>query len=83
MTFELRPSSGIQKNRFQKLDLFLSPLESANLNYIQWLKLALSNGSNSVGASTPHLRMETDPVSEMSCCLEYQMIDEVQKISNP
>jgi hypothetical protein len=32
---------------------------------------------------TLHLRMETDPVSEMLCCLEYWMIDKVQKPSIP
>jgi hypothetical protein len=33
---------------------------------VQWLRLALSKGPNRVGVSL-HLRMETDPVSEMSC----------------
>jgi hypothetical protein len=27
--------------------------------------------------------LETDPVKEMLCSLEHQMIDEVQKLSNP
>jgi hypothetical protein len=27
--------------------------------------------------STPHLRMETDPVSKMLHCLEYRTIDKV------
>jgi hypothetical protein len=33
---------------------------------IQWLRLALSKGSNTVGGS-PHLRAGKDPVSETSC----------------
>jgi hypothetical protein len=40
---------------FQKLD----PV-------IQWLRSALSKGSNRVGVSL-HLKTETDPVSETSC----------------
>jgi hypothetical protein len=38
-----------------------------------------------VGVSLPHLRMETDPVSEMLCSLvflEYGTMDKVQKPSN-
>jgi hypothetical protein len=27
--------------------------------------------------------METDPVSEMKCSLEYQTIDKIQTLSNP
>jgi hypothetical protein len=33
--------------------------------------------------STPCLRMETEPVSEMLCCLQYWMTDKVQKPSIP
>jgi hypothetical protein len=37
---------------------------------VQWLRLALSKGSNWVGVFSPlHLRTETDPVSETSCFL--------------
>jgi hypothetical protein len=31
----------------------------------------------------PHLRIETEPVSETLCSLEYRMMDKVQKSSNP
>jgi hypothetical protein len=31
---------------------------------------------------TPHLRTETDPVSEALCSLEYRKMDKVQKTSN-
>jgi hypothetical protein len=30
-----------------------------------------------------HLRMKIHPVSKPLCCLEYQIMDEVQKLSNP
>jgi hypothetical protein len=41
----------------------LSPLETANLK-------AFSKGPNRIGVSpTPHLRTETDPVSETVCFL--------------
>jgi hypothetical protein len=33
--------------------------------------LALSDGPNKVGDSPPHLRMETDPVSETLCSLVF------------
>jgi hypothetical protein len=32
---------------------------------------------------SPHLRKETDPVSETLCSLEYRTVDKVQKPSNP
>jgi hypothetical protein len=47
----------------------LGPLERANLIQViedGRLRLALSKGPNRSGVS-PHLRMETDPVSETSC----------------
>jgi hypothetical protein len=30
----------------------------------------------------PHLRTETEPVSEMLCSLEYRTVDKVQKLIN-
>jgi hypothetical protein len=77
----LFPSSCIPKNRFRKLDLFpssgesggedtqLGPLERANINH--WTSLL----------PHLHLRTETDPVSEMSCFLEYRTMEKVQKNS--
>jgi hypothetical protein len=51
--------------------------------HLQWLRLALSKGLNWVGLPWPiHLRMETDPVSETSCSLEYQTMEKVQKPTN-
>jgi hypothetical protein len=59
---------------FRKLDLFQSSgagweapttldiLERANINH--WTRLAPSKGPGRVGPSPPHLRTETDPVSE-------------------
>jgi hypothetical protein len=41
---------------------------------VQWLRLALSNGPNRVGVS-PHLRAETDPVSETSCFLPSNSLE--------
>jgi hypothetical protein len=32
---------------------------------------------------SPHLRTETDPISETLCSLEYRMMENVQKPSNP
>jgi hypothetical protein len=41
------------------------------------LRLALSKGPNRVGVS-PHLRTETDPVSETSCFLVRRTPDDEQ-----
>jgi hypothetical protein len=51
---------------------------------VQWLRLALSKGTNWVGVSPPHLRMETDPVSETSSFLFSRIPNDgkVQKPSN-
>jgi hypothetical protein len=38
--------------------------------------LALSKGPNWVGVFPPHLRMETDPVSEMLCFLVSRILDD-------
>ena len=50
---------------------------------VQWLMLALSKGSNTVGVSLPlHLRTEADPVSETLCylvTLDFRTVDKVQK----
>jgi hypothetical protein len=35
------------------------------------MRLALSKGPNRVGVCTPHLRTETDPVSEKVCTLLF------------
>jgi hypothetical protein len=51
---------------FRKLDLFPSSGEGRHLLLVQWLRLTLSKGPNRVCVS-PHLRTETDPVSETSC----------------
>jgi hypothetical protein len=74
---------------FRKPDLFpssgegggetptqLGPLEIANLSH--W-SLALSKGPNRVGVSPlPHLRTETDPVSETLCFLVSRILDNGQ-----
>jgi hypothetical protein len=82
----LYPSSRILKNTFfRKLDLFqsscegwekttmLGQIETANYNH--W-KTYVSI------TTAPHLRTETDPVSEMLCSLEYRAMDKVQKPNN-
>jgi hypothetical protein len=60
---------------FQKLDLFLSSGEGRHIFcWVQRLRLALSKGPNRVGVS-PHLRTETDPVSETSCFLSSNSLE--------
>jgi hypothetical protein len=60
------PSSGIQW-----LTLALS---KGTNREVQSLRLALSKGPNRVGASlSPRLRMETDPVSEELCFLDFRI----------
>jgi hypothetical protein len=53
-----------------------SPLNRANLN--QWSRLAISKGPNRVGVSPPHLRAETDSVSETSCFPVSRISDDGQ-----
>jgi hypothetical protein len=43
---------------------------------VQWLRVALSKGPNWVGVFLPHLRTETDPVSETSCFLFSRIPDD-------
>jgi hypothetical protein len=42
------------------------------------MRLALSKGPNRVGVSPPHLRTETDPVSETMCFLAFRISDDEQ-----
>jgi hypothetical protein len=49
---------------------------------VQWLRLTLSKGSNWVGVFTPHLRQETDSVSETSCFLFSRIPGDEKKSSN-
>jgi hypothetical protein len=53
--FGIFPSSGILGTR---------KLENTTFRKLQWLRLALSKGSNWIDVFSPHLRMEADPVSE-------------------
>jgi hypothetical protein len=70
--FGLFPSSGILENTtFRKLDPQVKVGEKTPTQLVQCLRLALS-----------HLRIETHPVSETSCSLEYQTMGKVQKPSN-
>jgi hypothetical protein len=65
-------SSGILKNTtVRKLDPFPSSGEGVGYTYF-------------VGSArkSPHLRTETDPVSEALCFVEYRTMDKVQKPSN-
>jgi hypothetical protein len=60
------PSSGILKNTtFRKLDLFPSSGEKVVTQ-------------QSMCLSPPHLKTETDPVSEKLCSSEYRTMDRVQ-----
>jgi hypothetical protein len=75
---------------FRKLDVFPSsgegwetrtlwgPLQRANLKHWTFLK-----DPSELVSPTPHLRTETDPVSETLCSLKYRMPDKVPKPSNP
>jgi hypothetical protein len=78
--FGLFPSSSILENTtFRKLDLFPSsgedgPVTEFNSFYMAQLSRCL--------LPRLHLRTETDPVSETSCFLEYQMMGKSPKLSN-
>jgi hypothetical protein len=87
--FGLCPSSGILETRKHsisetgsvsvlrwggKTPTLLGPLERANLKQ----SLALSKGPNRVGVFPPHLRTETDPVSETLCFLVSRRPDDEQ-----
>jgi hypothetical protein len=65
----------------------LSPAELAWSQVIkwvvQWLWLALSRGPKWADVLLPHLRTETDPVSETSCFLVSRIPDEGQSPKNP
>jgi hypothetical protein len=52
---------------------------------VQWLRLALSKAPNRIGVS-PHLRAETDPVSETSCLFFFLVVIRIRtmdKVRNP
>jgi hypothetical protein len=59
----------------EKTPTQLGPLEKANLN---------PSGAQLSRCLLPHLHLmtETDPVSEMSCSLEYQTMEKVQNPYN-
>jgi hypothetical protein len=73
----------IYHNFYCKFSCYL-PLTKPGLGYLY--RLAFYNGHNRVGVSPPpHLRTETDPVSETSCSLvflEYRTIYQAKKLSN-
>jgi hypothetical protein len=46
-------------------------------------RLSLSKGPNRVGISPPHLRTETDPVSETLCSLVFRIPDDRQSLKEP
>jgi hypothetical protein len=58
----LCPSSGVLETR----------------KHSQWLRLTLSTGSNWVRIFPPHLRNETDPISEALCFLVSRIPDDGQ-----
>jgi hypothetical protein len=60
-----------------KTPTLLDPLERANLRH--WIQ-----GPNRVGVSPPHLKAETDPVSETLCLRDFRIPDNGQspKTSN-
>jgi hypothetical protein len=47
--------------------------DTYSVGSLQWLRLALSKGSNRIGVS-PHLRTETDPASETSCLFFFFLV---------
>jgi hypothetical protein len=95
--FGLCPSSSILTNTaFRKQDLFPSSSDGVGDTYSvvsvskinpnhwtmsHWAYLLLRDSTD--WHPLPHLRTETDPVSEMSCLLEYLTMEKVQKSSNP
>jgi hypothetical protein len=46
------------------------------------VSLCLCKAPNRIGCFLPHLRMETDPVSEMLCFLAFRIWDDGQNPSN-
>jgi hypothetical protein len=68
------PSSG---DVFETFTL-LCPLER-----VRCMRLALSNGPISVDVSHPHVRMETDPVSEMLLFFAFFRIQDYGQSPNP
>jgi hypothetical protein len=42
---------------------------------VQWLRLAFSKGPNKLRVFPPHMRTETEPVSETSCSLVFRIRD--------
>jgi hypothetical protein len=99
MFFRLCPSSGILKNTkntaFRKPDLFPFPFWGRGrhlLCWVHWNYLTPTTGSGVSSLQRTHHssylqplypRMETDPVSETLCYLDYQTMDKIQKPSNP
>jgi hypothetical protein len=80
--FRLCALSGIKKTREHNI------LETEFVSVLRWWRLAISKGPNWVGVFPPHLRTETDPVSDTSYFLVFRILDnghlhgEVWKPSN-
>jgi hypothetical protein len=72
--FGLCPPSGILKNTtFRKLDVFPPVTEVSSLQRIQQSKCL----------PPPHLKTETDLVSETLCSVEYWTTSKLKTLSNP
>jgi hypothetical protein len=64
---------------FRKLDLSPSSSEEVGGSYSVE---SVANINHRVGVPTPHLRTETDPVSETLCSVECRIMNKVQEPSN-
>jgi hypothetical protein len=79
-------SSNIQYSKEHNVSETVS---ASNLRFGGWERLLERHRSSDFGylfyktQQPPHLRMETEPVSEALCSLEYLTTDEVKNPSNP
>jgi hypothetical protein len=78
--FGLCPSSGILETRKHNVSesWYVSVLRWRGIGVVHWLRLALSKGPNTKYVSSPHLRTETDPLSETLCFLVSRIPDDGQ-----
>jgi hypothetical protein len=77
-------SASLKNTTSRKLDMFSSSVEGIGSPTLL-VPIETGNLSHYISTSTPlpHLRTETNAVSEKFCSLEYRMIFRDQKPSNP
>jgi hypothetical protein len=74
--FGLCPPSGILNTRKHNVSKARRHILSWVSSKEQWWRLTLSKWTNGAGISSPHLRTETDPVSENLCFLVFRNQDD-------